>query len=404
MAVFTGNRSEYGLLYPILRAIAADPRLEYQLLVGGAHLNQDSGGTAAEIARDGFRIAREVRMPARPEGRGYTSQSIADGVQCLAGILEELQPDLVLIYGDRFESFAATIAATQMNFPVAHVEGGDYTEGGALDDSVRHAMTKLAHLHFTTNEQAAERVRKLGEEAWRVSNVGLPALDLARQGEFTPAEELTAEFGFDLARPVVLFCQHSIATEPEKAAEQVAPSLHALAMLGAAGYQILITYPNNDAGGRAIIAEIQEFQKRARTRIRGDEESEQAGIPGARIVPSLGRRRFHGMLNLMGSAGRGVLAGNSSAGIKETRAFGCPCVNIGSRQSGRLRCENVIDTDYDTGAIVAAVQRAIEDDAFRRQCRTCENVYGSGDSGKRIADALATVEIDARLLQKRLTY
>src|SRR5262249_30195779 len=194
VAVFTGNRSEYGLLYPILRAIAADARLEYQLLVGGAHLHQDFGNTSKEIERDGFRVSREVHIPARPETRGYTAFSIADGVKSVAAILEELTPDIVLVYGDRFESFAAMVAAAQMNVPVAHVEGGDYTEGGALDDSVRHAMTKLAHLHLTTSAQAAERVRKLGEEAWRVHNVGLPALDLARQLCFRPAPELIAEF------------------------------------------------------------------------------------------------------------------------------------------------------------------------------------------------------------------
>ena len=390
VAIFTGSRSEYGLLYPILRAIAADTRLEYQLLAGGAHLDEDFGRTVAEIERDGFRVSSEVRIPAHPDTRSYTAQSIADGVRSVARILEELRPDIVLIYGDRFESFAAMIAATQMNFPVAHIEGGDYTEGGAFDDSVRHAMTKLAHLHFTTNEQATERVLKLGEEPWRVTTAGLPALDLARQGIFTGPDDLAAEFGFDLLRPLILFCQHSIATEPEKAAEQVAPSLHALAQLASAGCQVLITYPNNDAGGRAIIAAIEDF--------------EGSGLRGVLVVPSLGRSRFHGMLNLMGNAGRGVLAGNSSAGIKETRAFGCPCVNIGPRQRGRLRCANVIDVDFDAAAIAGAIRRALDDREFRELCRTCENVYGAGDSGARIAEILATVPLDSKLLRKKMIY
>ncbi len=372
VAIFTGNRSEYGLLYPVLRAIAAHPRLDYQLLVGGAHLNQDFGGTRAEIERDGFRVAGEVRIPVAPPTRKYTAQSIADGIGSIAGIIEELAPEIMVIYGDRFESFAAMIAATQMNVP-------------ALDDSVRHAMTKLAHLHFTTNPQATERVLKLGEEPWRVQTVGLPSLDLARARIFAKAEELVAEFGFDLARPVILFCQHSIATEPERAVEQVRPSLEALATEVAAGAQVVITYPNDDAGGRAIIAEISKFQ-------------------GAHIVPSLGRHRFHGMLHLMGNVARGVLVGNSSAGIKETRAFGCPCVNIGARQRGRLRCANVIDVGYDTAEISAAIRRSLADDEFRTVCRTCENFYGEGDAGPRIAERLATVDVDLRLLQKRLAY
>src|SRR5205807_5612337 len=159
IAVFTGNRSEYGLQYPVLRAIANDPRLEYYLLAGGAHLREDFGRTSDEIRNDGFQIYREVRIEAVPDSPAYTAQSLGAGVLAISAILADLQPDFTVIYGDRFESFAAMIASTQMNIATAHIEGGDYTEGGALDDSVRHAMTKLAHLHFTTNAAAAERVK-----------------------------------------------------------------------------------------------------------------------------------------------------------------------------------------------------------------------------------------------------
>jgi UDP-hydrolysing UDP-N-acetyl-D-glucosamine 2-epimerase len=390
VAIFTGNRSEYGLQFPILRAIAADPRLDYRLLTGGAHLSQDFGGTVSEIEADGFQVWREVRIPVRPNSAAYTAQSIAAGIESVSAVLDELAPEFILVYGDRFESFAAMIASTQMNIPTAHVEGGDYTEGGALDDSVRHAMTKLAHLHFTTNQQATERVLALGEEPWRVFTVGLPALDLAREGLFTPPAELIAQFGFDLSRPLILFCQHSIATQAELALAHIQPSLAALAELAAEGYQVLITYPNNDAGGEVIVGEIRRFQQR--------------GLPGVHVTPSLGRKRFHGMLSLMGGVGRGVLVGNSSAGIKETRAFGCPCVNIGSRQRGRLRSANVIDAEYDKCAIMAAIRRSVDDLEFRELGRTCENAYGEGNAGPRIAEILATIPIDLKLLQKRLTY
>jgi UDP-N-acetylglucosamine 2-epimerase (non-hydrolysing)/GDP/UDP-N,N'-diacetylbacillosamine 2-epimerase (hydrolysing) len=390
VAIFTGNRSEYGLQYPILRAIAADPRLDYRLLAGGAHLSQDFGGTVSEIEADGFLLWREVRIPEQPPSAVYTAQSIAAGIASVSSILAELAPDFMLIYGDRFESFAAMIASTQMNIPTAHVEGGDYTEGGALDDSVRHAMTKLAHLHFTTNRQATARVLQLGEEPWRVFTVGLPTLDLVREGLFAQPEELVAQFGFDLARPVILFCQHSMATQPEMALPQIQPALEALRELAAEGCQILITYPNNDAGGETIVGEIRRFQK--------------LGLPGVQVAPSLGRKRFHGMLGLMGGVGRGVLVGNSSAGIKETRAFGCPCVNIGSRQRGRLRCGNVIDAEYEKSAIAAAIRRSVDDREFRTLCRTCENVYGEGNAGARITEILATMPIGIEFLQKKLTY
>ncbi len=390
VAIFTGNRAEYGLQFPIIRAIAADPRLEYYLLAGGTHLQGDFGGTAAEIETDGFRIYRPVKTSVHPVSLAYTAQSIADGIATTSCILSELLPDLMLVYGDRFESFAATIAATQMNIPTAQVEGGDYTEGGALDDSVRHAMTKLCHLHFTTNAQAAERVLRLGEEPRRIFNVGLPTLDLARDNLFTQPEELAAEFGFDLSRPIVLFCQHSIVTEQERVLDQIRPSLAALSALVSDGFQTVITYPNNDAGGEAIIAEISHLQQRR--------------LPDVHVVKSLGRARFHGMLHLMGNVARGVCVGNSSAGIKETRAFGCPSVNIGTRQRGRLRAANVLDAGYDATEIDSAIRKCVQDDIFRKLSRTCQNPYGEGRAGARIAEVLATISIDAALIQKRMTY
>jgi UDP-N-acetylglucosamine 2-epimerase (non-hydrolysing)/GDP/UDP-N,N'-diacetylbacillosamine 2-epimerase (hydrolysing) len=389
IAVFTGNRSEYGLQFPVLRAIAADPRLEYCLLAGGAHLSQEFGNTIAEIEQDGFKVYGQVTIEGTHGSPAYTPQCIGSGILSVSEILTEVRPQFLVVYGDRFESFSALIAATQMNVAVAHIEGGDYTEGGALDDSVRHAMTKLAHLHFTTNEQSAERVRRLGEEPWRVFNVGLPSLDMAATGCHAAPEELVAEFHFDLARPVLLFCQHSITTEVDELEQQIAPSLLALQQLRGEGYQIVITFPNNDAGGRIIIEKLQRFCD---------------ANPGVWLIPSLGRRRFHGMLNLIGRVGRGAVLGNSSAGIKETAAFACPTVNIGTRQQGRLRASNVLDVPYDTGAIVEAVRRCASNEQFRETCRTCENPYGRGDAGKQIAEVLATIPIDRRLMQKRLIF
>lgn len=158
IAVFTGNRSEYGLQYPVLRAIAVDSRLEYYLLAGGAHLQQDFGKSIAEIESDGFQIYREVEIGIGHDTLLSTAQAISTCILSLSRIFDELRPDFLVVYGDRYESFAAVIAGTQMNIPTAHIEGGDYTEGGALDDSVRHAMTKLAHVHFATNAQSAARI------------------------------------------------------------------------------------------------------------------------------------------------------------------------------------------------------------------------------------------------------
>jgi UDP-hydrolysing UDP-N-acetyl-D-glucosamine 2-epimerase len=388
IAIFSGNRAEYGLQFPILQALSQDPRLDYFLLAGGAHLQQDFGSTQAEIAQDGFKVHREVEIKMDQDTLFATAQAMGTGILSLSRHLDELRPDFLLVYGDRYEGFLAVIAGTQMNIPTAHIEGGDYTEGGALDDSVRHAMTKLAHLHFATNQQSAERILRLGEEPWRVFNVGLPSLDLIEAGSFTGPNEIIEELDLDPDRPIALFCQHSVTTEFDQASDQIRPSLQALKRLAGEGWQVIVTYPNNDAGGRRIVEELGTLQ----------------GCPGVQVTKSLGRSRFHGVLNLIGRRGRGCLAGNSSAGIKETPAFGCPTVNIGSRQQGRLRADNVLDVGYGEDEVYAAIRRCAEDEALRQTCRSCHNPYGAGDAGPRITEILATIPIDLKLLQKRMTY
>ncbi len=390
IAVFTGNRAEYGLLSPVLRAISAEPRLQLQLLVSGAHLDPQFGRTLSEIEKDGFDPGVEVKIN-MPEDTLYgTALAIGSGIASVADALRQLKPDIFVVYADRFEGFAAVIAGTQMGIPTAHIEGGDRTEGGALDDSVRHAMTKLAHLHFTTNEEAAIRVRAMGEEQWRVHNVGFPAIDLIASGRFASSDEVVARYGLSLNFPVVLFTQHSVTIEAEEAVNQIKPSLQAISRLAKDGHQIILTYPNNDAGGRRIIAELDAFVA--------------AGHPGVQIHPSLGRHNYYGILALARDpANRVVCAGNSSSGIKETPAFSCPAVNIGTRQLNRLRANNVIDAGYDAAEVEVAIRRGLFDEDFRAICRSCHNPYGEGNSGQRIAAVLAGVELSADLLRKRMT-
>lgn len=388
VAIFTGSRAEYGLQYPILRAIAADSRLDYRLLAGGAHLDESFGTTLDEIRADGFDVHARIDVSMERDTLLATAQAIGTGIVSLSRALDALRPDWLVVYGDRYESLAAVIASTQMGIPTAHIEGGDYTEGGALDDSVRHAMTKLAHLHFATNEAAAERILRLGEEPWRVHTVGLPSLDLAASGRYAAPELVLQDLELDLLRPILLFCQHSVATEAEKAAEQIRPSLQALAKLAGDGFQAVITYPNSDAGGRRMIAEIELLR----------------GERGIHIVKSLGGQRILGLLHAIGRLGRGAFVGNSSAGIKETPIFGCPVVNIGPRQQGRLRGDNVLDVPYDAALIEAAVRRCVEDEDFRSRCRSGRNPYGCGDSGRLVAEILATTPVGRTILQKKMTY
>lgn len=392
VAVFTGNRAEYGLQYPVLKAIAAHPGLDYRLIVSGAHLDSNFGRTIDEIKSDGFEIHAQVDIEMKGDDLYATAHAIGSGIISVAAALQKIAPDILVVYADRFEGFAALSAGTQMRIPTAHIEGGDLTEGGALDDSVRHAMSKLAHVHFTTNEQAAARVRAMGEEAWRVHNVGFPGIDLIAAGNFASPHEVATRYKLNLEKPIIVFTQHSVSTEFDKAAEQVRPALDALARLAAEGVQILVTYPNNDAGGRAIVEELNKFAKKH--------------IAGIQFFPSLGRFNYHGILNVCGKASKagGACLGNSSSGVKETPAFGCPAVDIGSRQDGRLAANNLIRTGYGEDEVYNAARRCIDDRDFRETCLTCFNPYGVGDAGVKIAKVLAEQALGAEIIRKRHVF
>jgi len=390
IAVFTGNRAEYGLQVPVLRAIRRHDGLDYRLIVSGAHLDANFGRTLSEIQADGFEITTEIKIDLTDDTLFATAQAIGSGVQAVSRALAEIQPDLLVVYADRFEGFAAVIAGTQMNIPTAHIEGGDITEGGALDDSVRHAMTKLAHLHFTTNLQATNRILAMGEEAWRVHTVGFPAIDLIQEGNYASPREVEEALEFDLDQPIVLFTQHSVTTEFEKAEAQLEPSLLALDSLSRDGIQVVATYPNNDAGGRRIIAALEAWAGKRR--------------PNILLRRSLGRYLYHGVLMLAKTGFRRVACvGNSSSGIKETPAFGCPAVDIGSRQRSRLRGQNVLWADYNADDIRGSILRCLQDEEFRAIARGAPNPYGLGNAGDSIAKVLAEVPLGPRILRKGMT-
>lgn len=388
IAVFSGNRAEYGLQFPILQAIKNHPFLEYRLIVSGAHLDNNFGSTISEIRNDGFDIYAEVAIDMSGDKRTSTARAIGSGILNLTPVLDKLNPDVFLVYADRFEGLAAVLASTQMNIPTAHVEGGDITEGGALDDSVRHAMSKLAHLHYTTNEQATNRILAMGEDPWRVHTVGFPAIDLITKGSFETPENLIKRLNLDPGRPVVLFTQHSVTTEFEDGASQLEHSLKALLKLAEEGVQVILTYPNNDAGGETISKGLKKVSELKHTNIQ--------------LHTSLGRFVYHGILALAKQTGwKVVCVGNSSSGIKETPVFGCPTVNIGSRQQGRLRGENVLDAEYDEDKIYLAIKKCLTDEAFRSICEVTVNPYGGGNSGKLIAESLATVNLDPKYILRK---
>ncbi len=390
IAVFTGNRAEYGLQYPLLKAIDEHPDLECKLLVSGAHLDGDIGSTIEEIQKDGFHIDYEIKIEMSEDSETSTSKAIGSGVLSISEALKEIKPDILVVYADRFEGFAAVIASTQMNIPTAHIEGGDLTEGGALDDSVRHAMTKLSHIHFTTNQQATNRVLAMGEEVWRVHTVGFPAIDSILDMCYATPGEVSERLSIDLNSPLVLFTQHSITTEFEQSVEQLIPSLQAMRRLAKQGVQVILTYPNNDAGGQKIINKLNEIKSES--------------LKNIQVYKSLGRHLYHGVLALAKDPLLKIACvGNSSSGIKETPAFSCPTVNIGSRQRGRLRGHNVIDVDYDQIEIFDAIRKCFDSEEFRSRCFSTNNPYYLGGAAKKMAKVLAEVKLDKVLIRKKMT-
>lgn len=388
IAVFTGNRAEYGLLLPIIRQIHDDPSLTLLLLVSGAHLDSEFGNTIDSITQSGFGISAQIAIELKDDDLYSTAIAIGTGIQNVAKELKKLKPDVLVVYADRFEGLSAVVAAAQMGIAVAHIEGGDMTEGGALDDSVRHAMTKLSHLHFTTNEIASKNVIQMGEAPWRVTTAGLPSIDSILQGELATQDDIIAKWGIDPNQPIVVFTQHSVTTEYDESDTQITESLTALGSLLVKGVQLFITYPNNDAGGKRIVSHLKNFAKSAAGKVV--------------LVPSLGGKMYHGLLALAQSPdNRVVCVGNSSSGIKETPIFGCPSVNIGTRQAGRLRAENVIDVMYSRDAIEQAILTCLYDDDFRQTCRQTKNPYGDGQAAMRILNVLKTVSLDKALIAKK---
>ncbi len=389
IAIFTGNRAEYGLQFPILKAVKEHKNLDYSLIVSGAHLDTNFGNTLQEINDDGFEIYKEVKIEMDAGSLDSTVNAIGSGILSIGETLSELKPDIFVVYADRFEGLAAVIASTQMNIPTAHIEGGDLTEGGALDDSVRHAMTKLSHIHFTTNQEATNRLLAMGEEPWRVHTAGFPAIDMISEGNYATEQEILESLNLNLSEPIILFTQHSVTTEFDKSELQLQGSLEAIEKISKTGVQCILTYPNNDAGGKQIIKCLKELEEK--------------NLDNIFVRTSLGRYLYHGILALSLDRNKKIICmGNSSSGIKETPVFGCPTINIGSRQLARLRGSNVIDTGYTEAEITEAIYKCLNNKKFRNQCHETDNPYYVGGAGYLIANVLDEMSLNQKLIRKKM--
>lgn len=375
--ILTEARSSFGYFRPIVRRIDADPELRYSLIVTNQHLLPTFGYSVEDIEAEGLNITDRIYMTLD----GYTPATMCKSLGVLLlGItdaLVRLKPDIVLVLGDRGDSLMAAMAAAHMNIPVAHVQAGE--RSGNIDGMTRHAITRFAHIHFASGPDAVERLRRTGEEEFRIHLTGAPQLDELVNGDTASPEEVAERFQLDLGQPVMVVLQHPVTEEYGEGIAQMEATLQAVCDLG---YQTVLIFPNSDAGSEDLRLMIERYHR-----------------PFMRVERNLPRRLYGGLMRVAS-----VLVGNSSSGLIEAPAVGLPAVNVGERQRDRARAANVIDVPHDSRAIVEAVRRAVSPE-FRRSLEGLESPYLSdGRVSERIAEILKTVEIDERLLKKQIAY
>lgn len=370
ICIITGSRAEYGLLYFLMREIKYDPALQLQLVVTGMHLEEKFGATYQQILHDRFLIDAKIPMQLTSDTDSGIVRSVGLEMVGLARTYKRLQPDIVVILGDRFEMLAAATAATLFRIPVAHIHGGEVTEG-AYDDAMRHAITKLSSLHFVAHPVYAHRVIQMGEDPQYVFNYGAPGLDAIRRLKLLNKQTLERELGIILGNDVALVTFHPATKEPGMAYTQIKNLIRAL---DRSGLRMIFTMPNADAENSHIFREIREY-------IRNNPKR-------AVAYASLGQLRYLSLMKYVG-----LMVGNSSSGIYEAPTFRLPVVNVGIRQKGRERTRNVIDVLDNETAILKGIHKAISV-RFRKSLSGLKNPFGNGRTSPRIKNTLKSVRLE----------
>lgn len=360
ICVVTGSRAEYGILRNLMAAIKADPELQLQVIATNQHLSKLQGETYKEIERDGFTIDYKVYMAddEAPDNANTTAKSISRGVSGFADAFDALHPDLLLILGDRYEMLAVASTALIYKIPIAHLHGGEITEG-AFDDAIRHAISKMSHLHFTSTEAYRNRVIQLGEQPERVFNVGALGVENVMKNDFMSKEEIESSLNFQLTDKCLLCTYHPVTLSNMSSEVQVLNLLKALDYYK--DYHIIFTYFNSDTNSQIIIKRIQEYVDRNKGR--------------CMFIPSLGQRRYFSALKYMTA-----VLGNSSSGIIEVPSFGIPTLDIGDRQKGRIAADCVIHCGYSIEEIKEGLEKVVNypskaiDNHYYKE-GTCEAIF-----------------------------
>ncbi|MFC1856976.1 UDP-N-acetylglucosamine 2-epimerase [Thermodesulfobacteriota bacterium] len=375
IAVVTVARSDYGIYQPLLKALTEEPGFDFYLLVSGMHLSQEFGMTVNKIKADGFPIRARIESllsSDTPEGIG---RSMGLGLIGFAQEFSCRRPDLLIVLGDRYDMYVAGLAALPFGIPVAHIHGGELTFG-AIDDALRHSLTKISHLHFVSTDIYAQRVIQLGEESWRVHVTGALSLDNLNNISFFSPQELEKRYAILVDPPPLLVTFHPVTLEYEEVGTQ-ADEL--LAAVEDSNIPVVFTLPNADTGGRVIIRKIERFVK---------------AHSHAFMVENFGTRGYFSMMKIAAA-----MVGNSSSGILEAASFGLPVVNVGSRQDGRVRAANVIDVECCREDILEGIKKVVRNE-FKDSIRGLPNLYGGGNAAPKILHVLRTTALDQRLLKK----
>jgi UDP-hydrolysing UDP-N-acetyl-D-glucosamine 2-epimerase len=373
IGVVTTSRADYSHLYWPLRKLAAHPEIELGVFALGPHLSPAFGTTIDEIERDGFPIKARIECLLSSDSDTGMAKTIGVAILGLADALTAWRPDLLLLIADRYEMLAPACAALALRIPIAHIEGGEVSQG-AIDDQVRNALTKMAHVHFTSTELARRRVIAMGEEPWRVHRAGAPSLDHLRRSKLLSRAELEARLGLRFESPTILVAWHPVTLLKDTYAE--AESL--FAALAQISHPIIFVYPNSDAGSYRLMERTRGLA---------------AMREGIHVFVNLDAVTYWSLLSQVD-----VLIGNSSSGIMEAASFGLPVVNVGIRQQGRERAGNVMDAPAEPEAISTALRRALSAE-FRAGLRGMANPYGDGNAAETIARVLAEVPLDGLLFK-----
>ncbi|MFQ6049516.1 MAG: UDP-N-acetylglucosamine 2-epimerase [Candidatus Paceibacterales bacterium] len=377
ICILSGKRGGYGALMRTMDLIKKDPDLELQLIVTDMHLSSKFGKTLFEVEKS-FKVKAKVDMKQLDDSPLGRTEALIRCLEKIPHAFQKLKPDIFLCLGDRGEVLVSVIAAMNMGIPVAHIQGGDIS--GNLDEFFRHAITKLSHIHFPSTKDSAKRIEKMGEEKWRIFVVGDTHVDLIANKMHTQNHIVRKKFGLGEKEKYLILLQHSVNTEPEKSYSQMLQTLKAVKKTN---LRSIIVYPCSDQGYQGIIDAIEKFRKEKNFSFHKNIEAPD----------------FLGLLS-----GAEVLVGNSSSGIIEAPYFKLPVVNIGKRQLGRVRDKNVIDVKENSRKIFEAINKALSDTKFRKSLKECGKIYGDGQAAERIVKVLKEIEINEKLMEKKMTY